>query len=93
MALACSHPSPVAHPHAHLPPLLPHCRAKIGKVVPEAKDPDTGKPADSEGPFAGKRMDTLMGAVVTVAVAIMAVCLVKRPQALGGLLRKLFARA
>ncbi len=60
--------------------------------MPEAKDPDTGKPMAGEGPGAGKRLDTIMGAVVTVAVAIMAACLLKRPQVLGGLLRKLFAR-
>lgn len=67
-------------------------RAKIGGVLPaEAKDPDTGKPA-GEGPFKGRRLDTMMGAVVTVAVAIVAVCVLRRPAALGGLLRRLFAR-
>ena len=72
--------------------LLPCCRTKLGDVMPDIKDPDTGKPQDPElGSSKGR--DTLMGAVLTVTVAIVAVCVLRRPQVLGSLLRKLFARA
>jgi hypothetical protein len=33
----------------------------------------------------------MMGAVLTVAVAIVAVCVLRRPQALAGIMRRAFA--
>ncbi len=57
----------------------------------------TGKPVSEQeqeqGPFKGRRMDTVMGAVLTVAVAIVAMCVLKRPQAVAGVMRRAFARA